>query len=164
VTVFDLIVLLVIGVSSLLGVVRGLLKELLSLIAYALAFLAAVWWGADVATWFESWIDHVLIRMGAAYGLVFLAALLMVGCVNLAASLLIQKTGLTPADRGLGLLFGFLRGLLVVFVAVTLIGYTELPREPWWQNAVLSKPVITGVLAIKSLMPPALAAWVPYFN
>jgi len=162
VTVFDLIVLLIVGVSSLLGLLRGLLKELLSLVAYVLAFLAALWWGADVAVQFEPWIDHALIRMGAAYGLVFLAALLVVGLVNLAAGLLVQKTGLTPADRGLGLLFGLLRGLLVVFVAVALIGHTELTREPWWQDAALSKPAVTGVQVIKSRMPPALAAWVPY--
>jgi len=162
VTVFDLIVLTVIGVSCVLGLLRGLLKELLSLIAYALAFLAAVWWGADVAVWFEPWIDHALIRMGVAYGLVFLLALLLVGLVNLATGLLIEKTGLTPADRGLGLLFGLARGLLVIFVAVALLGHTELPREPWWQDAMLSKPAVAGVTAVKSLMPPALAAWVPY--
>jgi len=162
VTVFDLIVLTVIGVSSVLGLLRGLLKELLSLVAYVLAFLAAVWWGADVAVWFEPWIEHVLIRMGVAYGLVFLLALLLVGLVNLAASVLIQKTGLTPADRGLGLLFGLLRGVLVVCVAVALIGHTELTHEAWWRDAVLSRPAVTGVQALKALMPPALAAWVPY--
>jgi len=162
VTAFDLSVLLVVGVSSILGLLRGLLKELLSLVAYVLAFLAAVWWGADVAQWFVPWIDHVLMRTGVAYGVVFLVALLMVGLVNLAAGLLIQKTGLTPADRGLGLLFGLMRGLLVVFVAVALIGHTELPHEPWWQNAMLAGPSVTGVQALKTLMPPALAAWVPY--
>jgi len=162
VTVFDLIVLLIVGVSSLLGLLRGLLKELLSLVAYVLAFVAALWWGAQAAVQLEPWIAHALVRMGTAYGLVFLVALLLVGLVNLAAGLLVQKTGLTPADRGLGLLFGLLRGLLVVFVAVVLIGYTELTREPWWQDAVLSRPVVTGVQAIKSHMPPALAAWVPY--
>jgi len=162
VTVFDLIVLTVIGVSCVLGLLRGLLKELLSLIAYALAFLAAVWWGADVAVWFEPWINHALIRMGVAYGLVFLLALLLVGLVNLATGLLIEKTGLTPADRGLGLLFGLLRGLLAVCVVVALIGHTELPREPWWRDAMLSGPAVTGVQALKTRMPPALAAWVPY--
>jgi len=162
VTVFDLLVLLVMGASCVLGLLRGLLKELLSLIAYVLAFLAAVWWGASVAAWFEPWISHALIRMGVAYGLVFLFALFLVGLVNLATSVLVQKTGLTPADRGLGLLFGLLRGLLVVFVAVVLIGHTELTHEAWWQDAMFSRPAITGVQALKALMPPAWAVWIPY--
>jgi len=162
VSAFDLLVVVVIGASCLLGLLRGLLKELLSLVAYVLAFLAAVWWGARVAAWLEPWLEHTLIRMGVAYGLVFLLALLLMGLLNLSTSVLIEKTGLTPADRGLGLLFGLARGVLVVLVAVTLIGHTDLTREAWWQDAVFAKLAVAAVQAGKTFLPPALAAWIPY--
>jgi len=162
VTVFDLIVLALIGVSCVLGFWRGLLKELLSLIAYVLAFMVALWWGESVAAWFDSYIDHDLIRIGVAYGLVFLGALLLVGLVNLGAGLLVAKTGLTPADRGLGLLFGLVRGVLFIVLLVAVAGYTELPREAWWQDAYFSGLAVSGVQLLKTVLPPALAVWLPY--
>lgn len=161
-TGFDFIVLAVVGASCVLGLLRGLLKEVLSLIAYILAFLAAVWWGPSVSMALDTYIDNALMRTAAAYGLVFLMALLVVGMVNLGAGLLIQKTGLTPADHGLGMLFGLLRGLLLVLVLVVLAGYTELPRETWWQEARFSGAAVRGVQTIKSFMPPSLASWLPY--
>ena len=161
-TSFDFIVLAILAVSSVLGLLRGLLKEVLSLIAYVLAFMAAIWWGPRMSGWLEAYIDNALLRTGTAYGVVFLVALLLVGLLNVTASLLIQKTGLTPADHGLGMLFGFLRGLVLVLALVTLAGYTELPHETWWQEARLSGAAVSAVQSIKNLLPPSLASWLPY--
>jgi len=162
VTSFDFIVLAILAVSSVLGLLRGLLKEILSLIAYVLAFMAAIWWGPRVSLWLEAYIDNPLLRTGAAYAAVFLCALLLVGLLNVTANLLIQKTGLTPADHGLGMLFGFLRGVVLVLALVTLAGYTELPQEAWWRDARLSSAAVDAVQSIKRMLPPSLASWLPY--
>ncbi|HLU16335.1 MAG TPA: CvpA family protein, partial [Burkholderiaceae bacterium] len=137
-TSFDYLVLAILLISALLGLMRGLIKEVLSLCAYVVAFLGAIWWGPRVSGWLEAWINNPLLRTGLAYLAVFLVVLLLVGLLNMTLATLIDKTGLTPADHGLGAMFGLMRGLMLVLVLVTLAGYTELPAEPWWTEARLS--------------------------
>lgn len=161
-TSFDYIVLAILGVSGLLGLLRGLVKELLSLVAYAVAFIAAIWWGPRVSLWLTPYIENDLLRTAAAYGAVFIVMLLLVGLLNVTLATLIQKTGLTPADHGLGGLFGLLRGALIVLVLVALAGYTELPQEPWWTEAKLSDTAVQGVQKVKQWLPPSLAQWLPH--
>lgn len=161
-TSFDYLVLAILAVSALLGLLRGLIKEVLSLIAYVLAFTAAIWWGPVASGWLARWLENPLLRAGAAYALVFITVLLLVGLVNVTLAALIQRTGLTPADHGLGGLFGLLRGMVFVLVLVGLAGYTELPKESWWQEARLSGTAVRGIQHIKLLLPPSLASWLPY--
>lgn len=161
-TSFDYLVLAIIGISAFLGLLRGFVKELLSLIAYAAAFVAAVWWGPRVSTWLAGLIENDLLRTAAAYAAVFIVVLLLVGLVNVTLGALISKTGLTPADHGMGAIFGFLRGVLIVLVLVALAGYTELPQEPWWRDAKLSGAAEQGIQKIKQMLPPSLASWLPY--
>ena len=161
-TGFDFVVLGVLGVSVVLGLIRGLLKEVLSLAAYAFAFVAAIWWGPRVADWLASWITQSFLRMTLAYVGVFIAVLLSIGMVNMTLSALIDKTGLTPADHGLGAVFGLARGILFVLLFVTLAGFTPLPEEPWWKQAMFSKQVVGVVQQIKARVPEPLRAWLPY--
>ena len=161
-TGFDFVVLGVLGVSVVLGLIRGLLKEVLSLAAYAFAFVAAIWWGPRVADWLASWITQSFLRMTLAYVGVFIAVLLSIGMVNMALSALIDKTGLTPADHGLGAVFGLARGILFVLLFVTLAGFTPLPEEPWWKQAMFSKPIIDVILQIKGRVPAPINGWLPY--
>lgn len=161
-TSFDYLVLAILLVSALLGLMRGLVKEILSLCAYLAAFLGAIWWGPRVSVWLEPYLENPLLRTGVSYLAVFLVVLLLVGLLNMTLATLIQKTGLTPADHGLGAMFGFLRGLLLVLVLVTLAGYTELPAEPWWTEARLSGASVQAVLQLKQWLPPSMASWLPY--
>jgi len=162
VTSFDYLVLAILAVSVLLGLLRGLIKEVLSLIAYVVAFMAAIWWGPLASDWLGHWLENPLLRAGAAYAVVFIVVLLLVGLLNVMLGTLIEKTGLTPADHGLGAVFGMLRGMVFVLVLVGLAGYTELPKEPWWQEARLSGTAVRGIQQIKQMLPPSLASWLPY--
>ncbi|MGE4370625.1 MAG: CvpA family protein [Burkholderiaceae bacterium] len=161
-TSFDYLVLAIVGVSAILGFMRGLIKEVLSLIAYAAAFMAAVWWGPLVSGWLVPWLENSLLRTAVAYGAVFLVILLLVGLVNLTLATFIDKTGLSPADSGMGALFGILRGGLIVIALVILGGYTELPKEPWWRESSFSPLVVRGIQQLKPVLPPTMASWVPY--
>ena len=161
-TGFDFVVLAILAVSGVLGLVRGLLKELLSLVAYVLAFAAAIYWGPTVYGWLTPYLENTLLRMGASYAAVFIVALLAVGLVNTALSALIRATGLSPADHGLGGIFGLARGLLIILALVVVGGYTPLPQEPWWRDAMFSHSAVMAVQHIKSWLPPSLATWLPY--
>jgi membrane protein required for colicin V production len=162
VTGFDFVLLAILAISVVLGLLRGLLKEVLSLVAYASAFLAAIWWGPTVSDWSGQWISQPFVSMALAYLGVFIAVLLSIGFVNMALSALLSKTGLTPADHGLGAMFGLLRGVLFVLILVILAGYTPLPEEPWWKNAMFSKQVVGVVQQIKLRLPPPVNDWLPY--
>lgn len=161
-TSFDYIVLAILFGSAVLGLLRGLMKEVLSLIAYVAAFIAAIWWGPAASIWIASYIENSLLRTAVAYTAVFIAVLLLVGLLNVTLGTLLKKTGLTPADHGLGALFGLLRGALIVLVLVSAAGYTELPKEPWWRDARLSPGAVRAVQNIKPMLPPSLSSWLPY--
>lgn len=161
-TGFDYIVLAILGVSGLLGMMRGLIKEVLSLVAFAVSVLAAVWWGGMASSALAGLIANPYLRAAAGYGGVFVIVLMLVGLLNVLLSSLIERTGLTPADHGLGAVFGLLRGALIVFVLVGLAGYTELPQESWWQEARLSDAIVGAMQQSKAILPPALSAWLPY--
>jgi membrane protein required for colicin V production len=163
VTAFDFGVLGIIGVSFVLGLMRGLIKELLSLVAYGLAFLAAVWWGPALsAQWLLHWVKQDYLRIGIAYFALFVATLLAVGLVNMALAAMVRGTGLSPADRGLGGLFGIVRGVLLVLIIVTLVGYTPLIQEPWWKDASLSKQVTGIIQQIGQKLPAPMNEWLPF--
>lgn len=160
-TGFDFAVLGILAASGVLGLARGLLKELLSLIAYVLAFVAAIWWGGVASGWLVRLIENPLLRAGTAYAAVFIATLLAVGLVNVALAALIRVTGLSPADHGLGGIFGLIRGLLIVLTLVVICGYTTLPKEPWWQEAKFSPLAVQAVHQIKLRLPRSLAQLLP---
>ena len=161
-TGFDFVLLAILAISVVLGLLRGLLKEVLSLVAYASAFLAAIWWGPTASDWFSQWITQPFVSMALAYLSVFIGVLLAIGFVNMTLSALLSKTGLTPADHGLGAIFGLLRGVLFVLVLVIIAGYTPLPEESWWKNAMFSKQVVSVVQQLKLKLPPPVNDWLPY--
>lgn len=161
-TSFDYIMLAVVAISALIGLLRGFLREVLSLIAYLVAFVAAVWWGPTVSNWLAGLIDNGLLRTLAAYGSVFIVALVGVGLLNMALGALVDRTGLTPADHGLGAIFGTVRGLLLAMVLVGMAGYTQLPQEPWWRQAKTAEAFVKGFQHIKSVLPAGVAELLPY--
>lgn len=161
-TGFDFVLLAILAISAILGLIRGLLKEVLSLVAYACAFIAAIWWGPKASDFISAWVTQSFLRMAIAYFCVFIVVLLSIGLVNMTLSALISKTGLTPADHGLGALFGLLRGVLFILLLVTIAGYTPLPNESWWKEAMFSKQIVGAVQLIKQRLPAPLDNWLPY--
>jgi len=62
----------------------------------------------------------------------------------------------------LGALFGLVRGVLFIFILVILAGFTPLPNEAWWKQAMFSKPIIDVILQIKGRVPAPINGWLPY--
>jgi len=97
-----------------------------------------------------------------AYLIIFLGVLLLSGFIGVLLARLFRVAGLGFTDRLVGALFGFVRGVLIVFVAVMLAGLTSLPKEPFWREAVFSAPVETAVLAVRPALPKDLAQRIRY--
>jgi membrane protein required for colicin V production len=156
-TAFDYVVIAIVVLSVALGAWRGVLGEILALVAWVLAFLAARWWGNEVARLFFSSIADPVLRIVAAWVAVFIAVLLLMALLRLAVRGLLKALGLSPTDRFLGLLFGLARGLLIVLILVAVGGMTSVVKAKWWRGAYFSAPLETAVLASKPWLPSEVA-------
>ena len=161
-TLFDLAVLVIVGLSVLLSLIRGLVREVLALAAWVVAFLAANLLAGEVALWMPDAIPTEALRLLAAFVVVFLAVLVAVSALAILASKLVKSAGLGLEDRLLGGVFGLARGMLVVMILVLLAGLTALPRQPVWRNAVLSDPLEAFAGSIKTWLPADLSQRITY--
>lgn len=161
-TAFDYAVLAVLALSVLLGMWRGVVSEILALVAWVAAFLLARAQAAEVANWLPVQIAEPALRLAAAFALVVVAVLLLFAVLRLGLKLLLKAVGLGLLDRLLGGAFGALRGALVVLVAVLVAGMTPLPKMEWWREATLSPPLETAVLAARPWLPADAAKRIRY--
>ena len=136
-TGFDWIVLVVIAVSGGISVIRGFVKEAISLATWVLAVWVALMFAPKLALLMpESWESPTLRWMVSAVAL-FMTTLLVGGLANFLVSTMVEKTGLSGTDRSLGVVFGILRGVAIVAVVVLLVSGTSLARESWWTESRL---------------------------
>jgi membrane protein required for colicin V production len=161
-TAFDYAVLAIVAISAVLSVVRGLVREVLALLAWIFAFVAANLFAADLAAWLPAAIESAEMRLLAGFLGVFFAVLVAMSLVALGISRLVKKAGLGFEDRVLGALFGIARGGLIVMVLVLLAGLTSLPRQPAWRQAVLSPPLEALAVQVKELLPGPLSGRIRY--
>lgn len=156
-TTFDYVVGAVVLASLLLGLWRGVVGEIVALVAWVLAFFAARLWGAQIAHVVFTGIADPALRIVAGWVLVFVAVLLVMSLLRLALRGLLKALGLSITDRLLGVIFGVARGLAIVLVLVAVGGMTSAPKEKWWSEARFSAPLETAVLAGKPWLPPEVA-------
>ncbi len=155
-TVFDYLVLVIVVASLLLGMWRGVVGEIIALVAWVLAFFAAKWWGTQVSGWFGAIADPTL-RLVAGWLSVFVGVLIAMALLRLAVRGLIRALGMSLSDRLLGIVFGLARGLLIVLILVAMGGMTALPKEKWWSEAYFAAPLETAVVAGKPWLPSDVA-------
>ncbi len=161
-TFFDYFVLAVMAISLLVGVTRGVVSEILALVAWVAAFIAARLWAVPLGNLLLADLPDPLWRQLAGFVAVFAAVLIGFALLRWVTTLLLKAVGLRPLDRVLGALFGVVRGMLVLLILVMLAGLTPLPQQQWWRQATFAPPLETGVLAVKPWLPPELAKRIQY--
>lgn len=133
----DFTIIGVIGFSALISIVRGFIREALSLISWILAFFISSKFYSYI-TDYLTYFDGEIIRIAVAIVILFVATLLVCAIVSYVIGQLIQKTGLSGADRVLGTCFGVLRGILVVAAVLFLLDtFTPLSQSPYWTQSLL---------------------------
>lgn len=161
-TWFDYIVIVIVALSALLGWWRGLVYEVLSLLSWVAAVLVARLLAPSILPYMPAALGSDTVRTAAAYAVLFVGTLLVGSIVAWALSRLVKFVGLGWMDGLLGVLFGAVRGVLVVLVLVLLAGLTGLPKEAAWRNAWLSKPLESAALLTRAWLPDNVAQRVHY--
>lgn len=161
-TIFDYLVLFVLAASVVISTLRGLVKEILSLVGWIVAFVVANAYGAALAPMLPDAIPGATARLIVAFIALFLGVRILMGLLALAVGALVEATGLSLADRGLGGLFGLARGIVIVLAAVILCGMTSIPQQAFWTDALLSPMAEAGARTVKPFLPAAMARHVNY--
>ncbi|HUW50797.1 MAG TPA: CvpA family protein [Sulfuricella sp.] len=161
-TALDYTILTIIGVSILLGMMRGLVREALNLLAWVAAFWVANAYTVEIAPLLPAAIPTESVRFLAAFVLLFLGALLLMSLVTIALTELVKTLKLGTYDKGLGAVFGFMRGLLIVLALVLLAGLTSLPHQGFWRNSMFSAPLEAFAADVKPWLPDGLSKRVSY--
>lgn len=161
-TIFDYIVLFILVSSVVISTMRGLVKEILSLLGWVAAFVVANAFGAQLAPMLPSVIPGDALRLIVAFIALFLGVRVLMGLLALAIGALIEASGLSLADRGLGGLFGLGRGIVIVLAGVILCGMTSIPQQAFWKDALLSPMAETGARTVKPFLPAAFAQHIQF--
>lgn len=137
----DVAILAIIALSAMISLMRGFVREALSLAAWILAFWVAIEFAHRLAAvgWMADWLKTPSVRLSVAFAALFLLTLLAGALVNYVVGQLVRKSGLSGTDRLLGVLFGVGRGAMLIGVLVLLAGLTHLPQESWWHDSLLLK-------------------------
>jgi membrane protein required for colicin V production len=134
----DWAIVAILTLSSLISLVRGFVKEAFSLVIWILALVAASVFSSRVEPFLEHSISTPSVRAMAAFGLIFIAVLLLGALLNYCVGLIVKATGLSGTDRLIGMLFGFARGLFIVInLLVYIPAYIPVKSDPWFQQSTL---------------------------
>lgn len=147
----------VIAASALLSSLRGFVREALSLAGWILALWVALTFTRDVAELLAPSVSVPSARLVVAFIVLFLSTLVLAALVNLLATQLVEKTGLSGTDRLLGVVFGVARGAVIIAILVLLAGFTALPQDPWWKESRLLPHFQQLVAWVRGVLPPDIA-------
>lgn len=133
----DVLLLLLLLASTLIGALRGFIREALALLSWIIGLWAAWTFGPLVEPYLGGYLADPAVRPWVGRLAVLVAVLFTGYMVGRIVALFLRTAGLGLADRFMGLLFGMLRGVVLVGVIVICGELLHLNHEPWWKNSKL---------------------------
>lgn len=150
----DYVIIGIIALSAIIGLARGLIREVIALAVWIMAALVAWMFYVPVADQLTPWIETPSVRLAAAVLILVFGVLIVGAIVAHVLSVLVDKTGLTGTDRLLGVVFGAGRGAVLVALLVSLAQLTPMAEDPWWsQSRLLPKFQLLADLML-DMIPP----------
>lgn len=161
-TWFDYVVFAGILVSIAWGAWRGLVREVISVAAWVLAFLGANYFGSPLGEVLPESIPSPELRLLIAFVSVFIVILAVCTLVGQFLAKMVKVAGLGELDHVLGGLFGVARALVVILGFAIVAGLTAFPRQPAWRDSVCGPPMGRAAVALKPWLPAPLAQRLRY--
>lgn len=156
-TIFDYLVLFVLICSVVISALNGLVKEGLSFAGWLAAFWVANTYSEPFAKMLPHLFSSETAMLVVAYLVLFVGVKLLAMLLEKMLQRMVEESGLSAVNRGLGALFGLGKGVLIVLAAAMLCGMTAIPKQPFWKNAMLRPAVETGVRIVKPMLPYSFA-------
>ena len=150
----DIVIFAVMGVSLAFGLFRGLVRELLSLVSWILAFWIAYRFSSSVAQIIDKALQNPTLSQAVSAILVFVLVLVALMLLASLISKIFKATGLAGMDRILGGLFGLGRAVVILFVAL-IVGQHTVVIDQDWYNASMMIPLFDQALDwVAGYLPP----------
>lgn len=157
----DIAILVIVGISALLSVLRGLVREVLSLAAWVIAFWVARTFNPVAANWVASWVKLPSGQWLLGFGLLFFGTLLAMGVINFIIARIVAASGLTATDRMLGVIFGVLRGVAIATLLVFMASFTPMTKDPWWTESMFVPKLVPAANWLRAKIPPEFQKYLP---
>lgn len=161
-TWLDYLILAGFFVSIAWGAWRGLVREVISVAAWVLAFLGANYFGSPLSEVMPASIPSPELRILISFVAVFVVILAVCTLVGQFLRKLVKVAGLGELDHVLGGMFGVARALVILLAFAIVAGLTALPRQPMWRDSVCGPPMGRAALALKPWLPQALGQRLRY--
>jgi membrane protein required for colicin V production len=154
-TILDIVLLVVMLVSGLLAMIRGFIREVLSIAAWGIAAVATLYGFNKLTPVVQQYINNDIVAKGVTVGGLFLGTLLLVTVVTVRISDMILDSRVGALDRTLGFLFGLARGLIIVVIAYAFFDWLvpEDKKPAWVQNAKSQIVLKTTGESLKAMLP-----------
>ncbi len=157
----DWTLLAVLGLSVVIGLLRGLVFEVLSLLGWVAAYIAAQAFAPMAAAHLPVGTPGSPLNTAAAFVAVFIAALIVWSICARVVRMLVNVTPLRLIDRVLGAAFGALRGLVLLLAVATVVAMTPASRSSAWQHSFGAAWLGALLQGVKPLLPQELAQHLP---
>lgn len=149
----DYAIIGVILLSTITGIFRGFIKELIAICIWALAIWLAYHYAGSLDNQLQGWVDDGRLRYGIGFILIMVMTLIVGGIANSLLGIIMKKSGLSATDRILGMGFGLVRGILLVSFGLVVFQMTSLSKQEGTQKSMLSSQFDPLVFLLKSKIP-----------
>ena len=157
----DWILLAVLGLSLLLGMWRGIVQEVLSLVGWLAAFYVSQMYAPMAAAWLPMEGSSQMLRYAAGFVTVFIAVLIATVLVSWVVKKLVSAVGLGPLDRLLGSLFGLMRGVVILLAVTVFVGMTPMRDTDAWKQAQGAQWLQQFLHVLKPVLPADFGKYLP---
>lgn len=133
----DYLIIGIIAISALISLVRGFVREVVSIVVWIAAFWLAIVFARPFSSLLSRYIESAMLQVVIAFAVIFIGTLLLGALVGFLGGQLVGRTGLTGTDRSIGVIFGAARGLILAALLILALGLTRMPEESWWRQSIL---------------------------
>jgi membrane protein required for colicin V production len=160
---FDLLIFGIVAIFAAIGAWRGLLREIISLLTWALSCVLAWFYAAPVSRLFAGLVDDAALRQLLAFVLIFVAVFVL----GLAAAWLIHRyfplrRRLRLVNNALGGVAGAARGAVIVIAVFLVAGLTSIPQRDWWRGAAFAPFFERAAVYVAGYIPRDIARHLRY--
>ncbi|EIJ33953.1 CvpA family protein [Thiothrix nivea] len=151
--ILDLGIIVLIVLSAIIGLIRGFVREALSLATWVAAFGFAILYVKPLSSQLPFAVQSEVVRMGIAFAIIFFGVLIIGAFINYLLSAAVASIGLGGVDHLLGGAFGVLRGGLIITLLVLLMGLTAYPKQAWWKDSILMPWFENTATVVRGMIP-----------